>query len=110
MRVICTCMVCKSKWEYRIRTKDQLGVIKASQSPCGHQGLFETEIKSEMKIIAEPVKGKDLEPGDLFSTADQFYWDNRPKESIGEKVYIRTETPLTPEQGEEDIYRITIIR
>lgn len=61
-----------------------------------------------MRILAEPVKGRDLRAGDLFSTASQLYWDNRDDKSIGEKVYIRTDTPLTIEQGAEDIYRITI--
>lgn len=61
-----------------------------------------------MKILAKPVKGKDLKPGDLFSTANQLYWDNRNPESIGEKVFIRTDTPLTPEQAQEEICRIEI--
>lgn len=63
-----------------------------------------------MRIIAAPVKGTDLKPGDLFSTADQFYWDNHVPPSIGEKVYIRTETPL-PDQDPTrlaGLYRITI--
>ena len=48
-----------------------------------------------MKIIVTPVKAKDLEPGDLFSTANQEYWDLvcQPLPiglPVGEKVYIRT--------------------
>ena len=61
-----------------------------------------------MKIKAVPVKGKDLKPGDLFSTANQFYWDHRDQDSIGEKVYIRTDKSLSPDQEEEDIFRISI--
>ena len=46
-----------------------------------------------MRIKAMPVKSEDVKPGDLFSTADQFYWDHYDPKSIGEKVYIRTEAP-----------------
>ena len=47
-----------------------------------------------MKIKATPIKGKDLKPGDLFSTAGPLYWDDvKDTYAIGEKVYIRTETP-----------------
>jgi len=57
------------------------------------------------------IKAKDLQPGDLFSTAHPLYWehiDNRP--SVGEKVYIRTNT-LAPEDQKEDIvYKIRIIK
>ena len=61
-----------------------------------------------MKIIATKVKAKDLQPGDLFSTASQLYWDSRDANAIGEKVYIRT-TALTPtDQAEDEIYKITI--
>ena len=60
-----------------------------------------------MRIIATEIKGKDLKPGELFSTANQFYWDNR-LQSIGEKVYIRTDSHLPLDQEEEDTYRITI--
>ena len=61
-----------------------------------------------MKITAEAIKGKNLNPGDLFSTADQLYWDNYSPYSIGEKVYIRTEATLPPSQEDEDVYKIII--
>jgi len=61
-----------------------------------------------MRIIATPVKGKDLKPGDLFSMADQTYWDHYSSYSVGEKVYIRTSAPLLPGRAEEDVNRITI--
>lgn len=63
-----------------------------------------------MRFEAEPVKGKDLKPGDLFSTASQFYWDHRDPSALGEKVYVRTEAPTPPEQAEDDIFRIAIVR
>lgn len=66
-----------------------------------------------MKITATKVKAKELEPGDLFSTAGQYYWDhsaNIAAGSVGEKVYIRTEMPARPDQEEEEIYRITITK
>ena len=62
-----------------------------------------------MEIIVEPVKGKDLKPGELFSAAGDEYWQHRNPKSIGEKVYIRTDAPLTLEQEEEETYRILIV-
>lgn len=61
-----------------------------------------------MKITTQQLKCKELIAGDLFSTASQFYWDNRDKNAVGEKVYIRTEAPCPPTQAEDDIYKITI--
>ena len=62
-----------------------------------------------MKIIATKVKTEDLKPGDLFSTATPQYWDSiHLSGSLGEKVYIRTETPCPIDQTGEDIYKIKI--
>lgn len=67
-----------------------------------------------MKVIATQIKGKELEAGDLFSTADQLHWDSFANAAeidqsrIGEKVYIRTNAPCPKDQEEVDIYRITI--
>lgn len=61
-----------------------------------------------MKINAIKVTGKELKPGDLFSTESQFYWGHRNPYGIGEKVYIRTEVPCPPDQREVEIYRIEI--
>lgn len=69
-----------------------------------------------MKIIATLIKGKDLKAGDLFSTAGQDYWDvvENLRETdplrIGEKVYIRTDTPCPDGQENEEIYKILIIK
>ncbi len=62
-----------------------------------------------MKIKATPIKGQDLKPGDLFSTAGQDYWDNPDPGSVGEKVYIRTNNPAEwyPDFGSY-VYKITI--
>jgi hypothetical protein len=63
-----------------------------------------------MKINATKIMGKDLKPGDLFSTVGQIYWDvsDNDKLRIGEKVYIRTNSPCPKDQLEEPIYKITI--
>ncbi len=63
-----------------------------------------------MRITATAVKAKDLKPGDLFNRfCPQSYWDNLKQASLGEKVYIRTNTPVPDEeQGEVEVYRITI--
>jgi hypothetical protein len=65
-----------------------------------------------MKVFAEPVKGKDLQPGDLFSNVGQLYWTwaLRRTNSIGEKCYIRTDTPLPEDQLKEEVYRLTVVR
>ena len=65
----------------------------------------------KLRIEATKVKGKELNEGDLFSTAPQLYWDgvNRnDSHSIGEKVYIRTLEKCPENQAEEDIYRLTV--
>lgn len=59
----------------------------------------------KIKIIASR---RDLEPGDLFSTADQTYWDNANTIAVGEKVYIRTNNPSPRDQEEMEVYKITI--
>ena len=63
-----------------------------------------------MKVTAVRIKGYELEPGDLFSTRGQDYWDSFPKhQSIGESVYIRTETPADASPDSDSfIYRIII--
>ena len=64
-----------------------------------------------MKIIATPVKAKELLPGDLFSNAPQLYWDNAPKQNegaIGEKVYIRTHAPTPEDQADDTVQHIHI--
>lgn len=60
-----------------------------------------------VKFRAEPVKGRDLEPGDLFSVAGSEYWE--PEHwSIGERVYVRTNTPAPEDELDADIFRIII--
>lgn len=67
--------------------------------------------RGELKIIATQVKSQELVPGDLFSTAGPEYWDNILEvDSIGERVYIRTEVPCPDDQKDETIFRITIER
>jgi hypothetical protein len=62
-----------------------------------------------VKITATQVKGSELKPGDLFSTASQSYWDHfSNRQSIGESVYIRTETPHDADDADTIVYRITI--
>ena len=63
-----------------------------------------------MKILAEACKGRDLKPGDLFSTRGQDYWSNIQYNcAIGEKVYIRTEEPCdSAPDADMTVYRITV--
>jgi hypothetical protein len=63
-----------------------------------------------MRIIATPIPAHQLKPGDLFSTADQRYWDlAMAGNSIGERVYIRMQAPAyAAPDGGDTVYRITI--
>lgn len=64
-----------------------------------------------IKIISEKIRGKDLKAGELFSTANQAYWNKAVnKLSIGERVYIRTNCPCPKNEENEEINRITIKR
>lgn len=67
-----------------------------------------------VRIECEMVKGRDLEPGDLFSTVGAEYWNNfADKKSLGERVYIRTfvdGTEVDPEGMEQDIVKITVVK
>lgn len=44
---ICTCLVCESKWSYP--DSIDVGLIRASCAPCGHQGMFKVMEKVEDK-------------------------------------------------------------
>lgn len=65
-----------------------------------------------IRIEVEEVIAKDLQPGDLFSTATLLAWQaaNDPSNPplIGEKVYIRTNNPLPEDQEEHVVTRVTI--
>lgn len=66
-----------------------------------------------IKIKADLVRGTDLKPGDLFSTAGPEYWASKAMNngSVGEAVYIRTNTPAEIyDDADEPIYRIIIER
>lgn len=61
------------------------------------------------KVQAEEILGKDLQPGDLFSTGGPDYWDTAmDRGSLGERVYVRTNAPCPSDQANEPVYRITI--
>jgi hypothetical protein len=70
--------------------------------------------KVSLKIVATECTGKDLQPGDLFSTSGQDYWDNyiwSHPGAIGERVYIRTEVPaMVAPDLDALIYKIEIIK
>lgn len=44
------------------------------------------------KIFVEEIVARDLQPGDLFTTMPQQYWDYamNVKGGVGEAVYVRT--------------------
>lgn len=63
-----------------------------------------------VRFKAEEILGRDLRPGDLFSTAGPEVWDHvDTRGSIGEKLYVRTN--VTEEQAKDGhlpIYRVTL--
>lgn len=63
-----------------------------------------------MKILAHPIKSRDLKPGDLFSMGAQWKGDMwlRDPGVIGIKVYIRTEKECPFIQADEDVFRIEV--
>lgn len=63
-----------------------------------------------MKVIATLVKAKDLKPGDLFHSKGPKYWETLMplQHSVGEVVFLRTETPCPIDQVDEEVYRITV--
>ena len=63
-----------------------------------------------MKAKATPVIARDLQPGDLFSTYGPDYWDGIDALlSIGELVYIRTNTPASnAPDPDAEVFRIEI--
>ncbi len=61
-----------------------------------------------IRVRAERIKGKDLQPGDLFSTAGPSYWDQAVYgDSVGEAVFIRTHSASAPD-GDDYVFRIHI--
>ncbi len=71
--------------------------------------INETMETPKIRITATKVRCRDLVPGDLFSGVGQEYWDKvDSSDSIGEKVYIRTNNPYEGENGEDPIYLITM--
>jgi len=64
-------------------------------------------------IRAIPIKVQDLEPGDLFSSLGQQYWGTVDLNlSLGEKLYIRTNSPppLRKDIQEKQLFKIEIER
>ena len=62
------------------------------------------------RVTATPIIGRYLQPGDLFSTAAQAYWDTALSHgSVGERVYIRTNIAADQfHDADETVYRIVI--
>ena len=65
-----------------------------------------------MKVTATKVIARALQPGDLFSTVGPEYWDRISiNRSVGERVYIRTESPAQDfSDADYEVYRIEIQR
>lgn len=63
-----------------------------------------------IKITATVIVAADLQPGDLFSSYPQEYWDNIDNMgSIGERVYIRTNAPAEQAtDANSAVFKITI--
>ncbi len=65
-----------------------------------------------MRFIATKVKAEDVKPGEMFSTAGPTYWESafgNDWGAIGERVYLRTLTPISRKDIGTDIYRIEVV-
>ena len=63
------------------------------------------------KVIATPIRAGDLLPGELFSAEGPAYWDEALESgSVGEKCYIRTNTPAdAADDPNVTVYRLQIV-
>lgn len=63
-----------------------------------------------VRFKVEEIPGRELRPGDLFSTAGPEVWDHvDARRSIGEKIYIRTNAPEDQAtDGHLPIYRVVL--
>lgn len=61
-----------------------------------------------LRLRAEEIKASDLKPGDLFSIAPPGYWDQAFTDTVGEKVFIRTEAECIEEERNLTVTRIII--
>jgi hypothetical protein len=64
----------------------------------------------KVNIKTNKIIAKDLQPGDIFSTAGPEYWQSAlMKASIGELVYIRTfVSALNADDHDIAVYKIEI--
>jgi hypothetical protein len=64
-----------------------------------------------LRIYGEPVKARDLQPGDLFTreiSEPEAAEIELPDEFAAGNLHIRTEKPLADDDGEFIVWRITI--
>lgn len=61
-----------------------------------------------IEFIATPTLSQDIKPGQAFSTSGPSYWDTAAEHgTIGERVYLRTNSPTPPDQVDEALFVIT---
>lgn len=65
----------------------------------------------KVKVFATEIQAKDLQPGDLFSTAHPEYWSHAMDDrGIGEMVYIRTNMSSdAADDSDMMVFKITIV-
>lgn len=64
-----------------------------------------------MKIITEETTSGELKTGDFYSPFGQEYWDKvleGKKESLAEKIYIRTAKICPPDQRNQKLFKLII--
>ena len=61
-------------------------------------------------VVAIQVRGADLQPGDLFSTAGPGYWEAAMNSNFaGQRAQIRTNAPCPPEERNAPVYKLTVL-
>lgn len=61
-----------------------------------------------VRIVVTPVNSEDLQHGDLYSTHDQEWWDNRDSTSIGHFVVLRNSNPFPAGYEGRTSYKVTV--
>ena len=63
-----------------------------------------------ISVVVIKVRAADLQPGDLYSFNGPIYWEATMNDNtIGQRAYIRTNTPLPPEKRNIPVYKLTVL-
>lgn len=61
-----------------------------------------------IRFKATEVNCEEIKPGDAFSNIGPDYWDHAASHGLGERVYLRTNTPINPADVGQTTFRIEV--